>query len=681
MRRARRVIGTALACSAAAALGLPAGAAAGPDPVNQPLRDGCQRNPVGLLTYTSPEWVFVGGKQSGDPVRAVEGASTLVHTADEDLPQGHSSYDLDWDVSPDPAYAGLLAGDPSANGGQGNGNYAHDADFAKLHVEWETGSVPSFAWPTDGDRVKVWGQWIWDCGHWGEGIQTDQANPQGSLVGTGDYFLPGQVEGGAPAGLRGEQTELHPMQAIVVNRRAPYRAVAAESETDAFISSDGTHALGNEQCAKQLNPVPGLATYGPDFSGCVNAGANERQNINGRSYDFFVPAPPRPSPSAQLRVREEQLVGGHGASEQITPVSGGVLVHVAFDQVGAGDTSPLGFGRSYFVGWEGGSAAAPEHVQLVLKSIKVNHSLDPNTGRPTSTGVPPGEYNLYVNANSFWSFIGGHGLTGALPDEWAPPLGAVTDGQEVPVNRTVDFFVPRGAPVRLDFSGRECDLPRIDPSVVNGEVSDGNDHPGEGIVTFPSAGAAVGDHTLTSPVNANYQVNYAIRTVAGPGNGPTPPGSTGVASSSLGGDLHGVGTVLAPPRPPLGCYDLNSPRSRFTRRARARTTSRRRIVLRGHAADAACGRSRGRVKRVQVALARRAGKRCRFLNGRGHFGRPTGCSRRRVYLSARGAGRWRFARRGHFRRGTYRAFVRAIDAAGNLELRRRRDNALTFRVR
>ena len=88
-----------------------------------------------------------------------------MHTAAEDLPEGHLSYDLDWDVAPDPAYTGLLAGDPNANGGQGNGNFARDGDFAKLHVEWESGAVPAYVWPTEGDRVKLWGQWIWDCGH------------------------------------------------------------------------------------------------------------------------------------------------------------------------------------------------------------------------------------------------------------------------------------------------------------------------------------------------------------------------------------------------------------------------------------------------------------------------------------------------------------------------------------
>ena len=269
------------------AAALPACAQAGPDPVNQPLTDGCQRNPVGLLTFTSPEWVWVGGRNTTDAtsVRDVQGAASLVHTADEDLPEGHDSYDLDFDVAPDSQYLGLLAGDQSANGGKGN-------------------------------RVHVWGQWAWDCGHWGQGIESDQSNPQGDLIGTGDYFLPGQVEGGAPQDLRGEQTELHPMQAIVDTRANSWQSPAAEKETDAFISDEGNHAHGEERCAHDNQPPGGVPMQLPVFSACVESRANETQPIQGRSYTFFVPAPPRPSPGAQLRYREvEQVKGTHGWSE------------------------------------------------------------------------------------------------------------------------------------------------------------------------------------------------------------------------------------------------------------------------------------------------------------------------------------------------------------------------------
>src|SRR3954471_20851069 len=56
-----------------------------PDALQQPLEDGCQRNPVGLLTFSSPEWVYVYSHESfnPDPARArlVEGTAAFADTA------------------------------------------------------------------------------------------------------------------------------------------------------------------------------------------------------------------------------------------------------------------------------------------------------------------------------------------------------------------------------------------------------------------------------------------------------------------------------------------------------------------------------------------------------------------------------------------------------------------------
>jgi hypothetical protein len=638
----------------AAAL-LPAAAAqAGPDPVNQPLADGCQRTPAGLLTFSSPEWAWVGGKQTTDATRVVEGTTTLSHTADEDLPESHTSYDFDTDVVPDPAYIDLLSGSPTSR----NGNFADDADKGKLHVEWESRALPAYAWPTEGDRVKMWGQWAWDCGHWGEGIETDQQNPEGSLVGTGDYLLPGQVEGDPPPTLRGEQTELHPLQAVVVSRAHPWVAAGGESQTDAFISSDGTHAFAEERCAHDIAPPGGLPTYGPDFTACANSGANEQQPVRGRSYDFVVPAPPRPSSTAQLSYREIVRVEKSAASEQVTEASDGLHVRVRMPD----SAGPLAYGATFLVGWSEPPAAAalPAHLRLTLRSVTVVKSLDPNPDRFRQTGPPPGEYNLYLDANGFWSFVGGRGPTAPSDDSWAPALGAVSDGQVVPVNHAIDFFVPAGAPVRIAFSGRECDLPKMDPCVVNAEVSDGNDHPGQAIAQFPSAAAAVGAHLLDSDTH-DYRVDYSVERL--PGGAASAPGSSGVPSSAPGGNLGGGGTVATPPR----CKDTTAPVSTFARPA-VRISRTRVLTVRGTASDRGCSH---RVARVTVAIARRAGQgRCRYVQASGRLGRRGSC-RHTTYASARGTKHWtlRVARR--VPPGTYVVRSRAIDAAGNVEHKHR----------
>ena len=95
-------------------------------PVSQPLLDGCQRNATGLLTFTSPEWVYI----YKDPtVRFVQGTVTHTHTAGGDLPEGHDFYDLNSNVNVDPSFTYLVStanftGDPTAE------------DYGRLHVEY-----------------------------------------------------------------------------------------------------------------------------------------------------------------------------------------------------------------------------------------------------------------------------------------------------------------------------------------------------------------------------------------------------------------------------------------------------------------------------------------------------------------------------------------------------------------
>ncbi len=631
---------------------LPASAHAGPDPVDQPLRDGCQRNPGGLLSYTSPEWVFVGGHEQGTD-RVVEGVATLNHTADEDLPESHLAYDLDSDVTPDPAYSDLLAGTPQT----ANGNWANDADHGKLHVEWESGAVPAYVWPTEGDRVKYWGHWVWDCGHWGQGIQIEEDDPESSVEGTGDYFLPGQtplVEPDSPEGLRGEQTELHPLEAMVVNRTASWQSPTGERETDVFASDNGTHALAESRCAERIRPPTPLAVYGPGFAACVNDESNDTQSLTGRTISFHVPAPPRP-PGAHLTYRVVYQVRPPGGySEQVVERADGLDVTVNFSGARA-------YGASWFAGWDRGVQPAG-HLRLTMKSIGIVHSLDPNPDHPQQTGAPPGEYNLYIDSNGRWTFIGGRPpLDPDTSPQLAPGLGSVTDGQTVPVNAAVDFFVPAGAPVRVAVSGRECDLPRIEPCLANGEVSDSNDHPGQAIDTFTSADAALGNHRMTSPLG-HWFMDYSVeRETTG---GPSPPGSSGVSTSQPGSDLGGRGAVASAAGGGVvaGCLDRVAPSSRFARHLRLKR-------LRGTAADRACTR-RGRVARVTIAVARRVHGGCRYLQASGRFGRRTSC-RRPTYVAARGTRRWSLRLRRQLARGTYVVRSRAIDAAGNVERKRR----------
>ena len=446
-----------------------------PNSKTQPLADGCQRSPVGLLTFTSPEWVYVYRDPSA---RVVEGTAHSTHTAGGDLPEGHDWYDLNSNINVDPQYAYLLSTANYTGSGEETG---------RLHVEWETGSVPTFVWPTEADRVKLWGSWAWDCGHWGQGI------------GDPDYLLPGSGETPFSTDVPGERTEFHPMQAMVVTRANPYRPHVQETETDAYISNDGTLAHAQEQCAYE-HPAPTQASYGPDYTACLQDPAKQHQTINDRNYTFFVPAPPKPNPSATLNYRVVDMAHGSGPQEHVQVLSNGIQVTVPFK--GFPDNGGrVTYGKSFFVHWQG-TSKPPLHLQAQFQSLKVIHSLDPNPSRGTQTGTPPGEYNLYLDLNGYWKFL----------NDWAPGLGAVTDGQMFTLGQKVDFFVQNGKGVRVFVHGRECDLPKINPCPSTAELSDDNDLPGDAIDQFSSAQAAIGTHTLTAP-SGNYQLTYTIHRV------------------------------------------------------------------------------------------------------------------------------------------------------------------------
>ena len=81
------------------------------------------------------------------------------------------------------------------------------------------------------------------------------------------------------------------------------------------------------------------------------------------------------------------------------------------------------------------------------------------------------------------------------------------------------------------------------------------------------------------------------------------------------------------------------------------------------ARDRGCG---GRVRSVEVAVARRVRGRCRYVRAGGSLGPRRSCRRLR-YLHAHGTTNW-FRRLGRpLPSGTYTAWVRARDRRGNLE--------------
>lgn len=165
----------------------------------------------------------------------------------------------------------------------------------------------------------------------------------------------------------------------------------------------------------------------------------------------------------------------------------------------------------------------------------------------------------------------------------------------------------------------------------------------------------------------------ALAVPADPYNRPDQPDGANNGDSSANVSLQQDGCFTAATAgkaasqvnaaPGATCLDRTAPT--------ARLATVRPAALRGTTSDRGCGASgHGKVRSVWVAVGRRAAhSRCRFASGSGRLGSARSCSKRR-YLLADGTARWsvRFAHR--LPRGTYVAFVRTRDAAGNARTQR-----------
>jgi hypothetical protein len=108
-----------------------------------------------------------------------------------------------------------------------------------------------------------------------------------------------------------------------------------------------------------------------------------------------------------------------------------------------------------------------------------------------------------------------------------------------------------------------------------------------------------------------------------------------------------------------GCTDVTRPTLKLARPS----LKRRKLRLKGTASDLACA-VKVKPRRVEVAVARLKGKRCRFVAKTGRVARKARSCRKPVWLKAKGTSRWTFSARRRLAKGRYRVYVRAVDAAG-----------------
>jgi hypothetical protein len=120
---------------------------------------------------------------------------------------------------------------------------------------------------------------------------------------------------------------------------------------------------------------------------------------------------------------------------------------------------------------------------------------------------------------------------------------------------------------------------------------------------------------------------------------------------------------------PTTCSDTARPQASFLKGKKGAGAKKRKLSLHGRASDAGCVAQiavAGKVARVEVAISRKAGKKCRFVAANGKLGKARGCSKP-VFLKAKGTTTWSLSLKRKLPRGSYTVLVRARDAAGNLQ--------------
>ena len=459
----------------------------GPDPFVQAQADGCARDRTLIFTHNAPNWAYVGDKDfpadgPPPPPRWVSGAVNAnnvpylaAHPSGGDDPFTHSSYDFNVNILPDLDYQNLLGGSADAR----TSNYAGEGEeTARLHTEREMGATPAFAWAEPGDRITELGSWVWDCDHT----------------------------------ISGERSEFHPIRAIWLQRNPQGAAGGAspnspygESEGDLFVSTDGTPAAVEANCAHRTKGDQAA------FKDCLTAGSSW-VDVSG-SYHFVLPAPPRPGPGAKLRVRVVDRDSVHAPAITVRPQGARVEV---FAKIAATPGVPLVVAKQIFVGWRPMPAAAlPEHLRVRFDRLLVRRAMDPSCPvekpdcpfkdeslRLGQTTRSPGEWNLNWDVGGIWG-------------QWKPVLMLARDGQSFRGSQTVDVYVARRRPWRVFAFARECDLGVLGsfrgqrfpmpPCPRTQEIGNpaGDDFPGALDAPFRSPAQSLGRHTTNAIVTGS----------------------------------------------------------------------------------------------------------------------------------------------------------------------------------
>jgi hypothetical protein len=279
----------------------------------------------------------------------------MSHVATNDNPGDHDWHDFNFYIAPDPPYDQLIS----------DGSYLNNNGFLEyktttkqleklstkderlLEVEWDMKYFSEKFWPTAGDRVWVFGHYIWDCGH-----------PE-------SYH-----------------NEIHPPSAVAFTRQ----------EQDPS-GPGGPNALANKTFV-YIHGRSGLGISLPTQVGQpLNFDSYFDTPVAMRDYDFDIDLPPNTNPGRKGYARVVELP--YKGPEPLLTVSDSTnKVHVHYP-LNLGDPSPnRRFGAVIVSGWQ---APAPSVTYRNIV-VKVKQVIIRNQHTPLCQA----DWRLWVNVNGDW---------------------------------------------------------------------------------------------------------------------------------------------------------------------------------------------------------------------------------------------------------------------------------------
>jgi hypothetical protein len=405
----------AVACTAA---GVVAQAVLGPDPAKQAQADGCARSRQQEFARLGPGWVYVGDKDvpatsPSPPARWLAGVVDAygsnpddVHPSGGDDPTTHDSFDINFNVRPDPGYEDLLGGLPDADTGN---YYGGGEERDRIQPEREQLGLPTYVWPEVGNHVQLLGSWVWDCGHW---------DPEG------------------------ERTEIHPFRALWTERASSRRSPYGESEGDLFVTTDATPAGQIAECAHR--------TKGDQQAYKACTYSQPKWLDVSADYVLTLKAPPRPKGAKQLAVRVVDR-GSTTDPRWAATIANGKLT-LRFHLTSTFPTRVV-VAKQVCLGWRP-LQKRQIHLRVTFTKVLIRRAQDPGCKFATTCGsvqttredqitTAPGELIVFTDVAGQWA-------------QW--PVLSTRDGRSYAVKRTTDVWVGRSEPWRLFVFPHECDF-------------------------------------------------------------------------------------------------------------------------------------------------------------------------------------------------------------------------------